>query len=164
MQTQDTCLSSVSSIPKVIPRCPSSRRNTLQRAARTQLPRAGTPEPHKVHLHTFTWIAAFISLGTDPDCVVLCIGHRLPPGNWTRYHPCHASTTSHRRLLRFTQSPPAGAQFAGDPPSFSSVPTRLISTLIKSVYLLGRFRTVQEIHDEASCLAVLQAITTASPR
>jgi hypothetical protein len=43
----------------------------------------------------------------------------------------------------------------------AEAPTRLIPALIKSVCLGGRFRTVQKLHDEASCLALLQAITTA---
>jgi hypothetical protein len=46
----------------------------------------------------------------------------------------------------------------------AEAPTRLIPTLIESAWLGGRFRfqTVQKLHDEASCLALLQAITTAS--
>jgi hypothetical protein len=43
----------------------------------------------------------------------------------------------------------------------AEAPTRPIPALIKSVCLGGRFRTVQKLHDEASCLALLQAITTA---
>jgi hypothetical protein len=152
----------VSSVSNRLPRWLSSRRQNLQRTARTQLPRAGTPEPHKVHLHNLACIAAFIPLGTDPACIVLCIGHKLPPGNWTRYHPCHASrqSTGPPSVL-----PSAHSQRHSSPATRpAEAPARLIPTLTKPVCLGSLVQSVQELHDDTSWPASLQVITTASLR
>jgi hypothetical protein len=110
-----------------------------------------------------TWTAALISLGTDPACIVLCIDHRLPPGNWTRYHPCHASTAIHRRTLRLYPEP--YLQVHSSPATRpAEAPTRSLTTLTKPVCLGGLVQIVQELHDEASRLAPFQIITTASLR